>query len=77
MSPATQREAVPDTPRTFTLFDSLGRPRSEMTSSSLIPSWTLRKFSWFTFEQAAIRSAATSATSAARERDRGFLIRAL
>jgi hypothetical protein len=42
LSPLTQRDAVPETPRILTLFDSLGRPRSAITSSSLMPSCTLR-----------------------------------
>ena len=50
---ATHFDAVPESPSTLTLDDSVGVPSSESTSCSLMPSPTLPKFSSLTFEHAA------------------------
>ena len=53
-------QEVPEMPRTPTLEDSVGLPRSACTSCSLMPSRTLAKLSSLTFEHAARASASTS-----------------
>ena len=62
---ATHLEEVPETPKAFTLLDSVGVPSNAMTSCSDMPSRMLAKFSWVTLEQAARTSTMPAAAARA------------
>lgn len=60
-SPLRQTEVVPEMPSTSRDVDSVGLPSTAATSCSVMPFWTLAKFSWFTLEQAARQQARSRA----------------